>query len=152
MDDLQENIERYVHLACAAPLVGSTAKSRITSRFLAEGENIEVRLDPKEDLRRLKAGLLETCRLFFTADPPPRRVLIGRWDGWELTRRTYAARIREIKEFGQIQIGTGHPQGGNCLAAKSGASKGPGVVAPDFRVHGADNVPGRRQCSPPAWG
>jgi choline dehydrogenase-like flavoprotein len=140
MDDLQATIARYTHLACAAPLVGSTAKSRITSRLFAEGENIEVELDEKVDLPRLKAGLLRTCELFFAADPPPRRVLLGRLDGWQVTRRTYAARIKEIKSFKQIQIGTGHPQGGNCLAAKSGAAKGLGVVAPDFRLHGADNV------------
>jgi choline dehydrogenase-like flavoprotein len=140
MDELQENLDRYLHLACAAPLVGSTAKSRITARLLAEGEDIQVRLDPKVDLPRLKAGLLRTCELFFAANPAPQRVLLGRLDDWEVSRRNYAERIRKITKFSQIQIGTGHPQGGNCLAAKSGVRKGPGVVAPDFRVHGADNV------------
>ena len=41
-----------------------------------------------------------------------------------------------VTSFDEIQIGTGHPQGGNCLASKAGNAGGLGVVAPDFRVHG----------------
>lgn len=49
-------------------------------------------------------------------------------------------RINEIRSFEQIPIGTGHPQGGNCLAKVSGAEGGLGVVSPDFRVHETRNV------------
>lgn len=139
MDDLQHNIDRYEHLACAAPLVGSTAGSRIRLPVMGDGERIQIKLTA-EDLKRLKAGLLKTCDLFFAASPPPRRVLIGHVTDWSLRRNNYASVINGIKKFGQIQIGTGHPQGGNCLAARFGAAKGPGVVAPDFRVHGTNNV------------
>jgi choline dehydrogenase-like flavoprotein len=79
--------------------------------------------------------------LFFDSRPsPPRRVLIGRLDNWELSRDNFRQRIDEIVSFEQIQIGTGHPQGGNCLAKVSGQQGGPGVVSPDFRVHGTRGV------------
>ena len=141
MDDLQRNVGRYNHYACAAPLVGSTSGSSITSRLLGDGEDIHVRLDIQKDLERLKDGLRTTCQLFFDSKPAaPRRVLIGRLDNWELSRDNFRQRIDEIVSFEQIQIGTGHPQGGNCLGMVSGAQGGPGVVSPEFRVHGTKGV------------
>ena len=141
MDDLERNVGRYKHYACAAPLVGSTSGSSITQRLLGDGEDIHVRLDIQKDLERLKTGLRTTCELFFGSKPAaPRRVLIGRLDNWELSRDNFRQRIDEIVSFEQIQIGTGHPQGGNCLGAVSGAQGGPAVVSPEFRVHGTEGV------------
>lgn len=141
MDELQGNIRRYNHYACAAPLIGSTSGSTIAPRVLGDGEDIHVRLDIRKDLERLKNGLRTTCQLFFDSKPaPPRRVLIGRLDDWELSRANYEQRINAIRSFEQIQIGTGHPQGGNCLARVSGADGGLGVVSTDFRVHETKNV------------
>ena len=141
MDELQRNIARYNHYACAAPLVGSTAGSTVSPRLLGDSEDIQIRLDLGKDLQRLKNGLRTTCQLFFDSRPsPPRRVLIGRLDNWELSRDNFRQRIDEIVSFEQIQIGTGHPQGGNCLAKVSGRQGGPGVVSPDFRVHGTRRV------------
>jgi len=140
MDDLAANVSRYGHLACAAPLVGSTAKSSIRVPLFGHGEEIRVELDEHVDLPRLKDGLKTISRLFFNADPAPRRVLIGALDRWEVTKANFEARIDEIGSFDEIQIGTGHPQGGNCLAAVAGFDGGPGVVGVDFRVHGTANV------------
>jgi choline dehydrogenase-like flavoprotein len=135
MDDLQRNIDRYSHYACAAPLVGSTADSWVDAHWLGDGEDIHIALQ-KADLDRLRAGLLTVCELFFNSDPPPRRVLIGAPDDWQLTASNYRDRIARLSSFGEIQIGTGHPQGGNCLAAQPGSAGGPGVVSPDFQVYG----------------
>jgi choline dehydrogenase-like flavoprotein len=81
------------------------------------------------DLARLKQGVLRTCELFFHGTPAPRRVLIGTLKRWSLARDTYHDTIDAISSFGEIQISTAHPQGGNCLSAGEG-----GVVQPDFRV------------------
>src|SRR5262249_29640442 len=136
MDDLQRNVERYRYYACAAPLVGSTSGSWVDANWIGDGEDIHVELQDAV-LNRLRTGLLTTCNLFFSSDPAPRRVLIGALDDWELTATNYRDRIFRLTNFDQIQIGTGHPQGGNCLAARPGNSGGAGVVAPDFRVHGS---------------
>jgi choline dehydrogenase-like flavoprotein len=132
MDDLQANLERYAHYACASPLVGSSARSKIDARF--SPEQIWIRLGP-EDLDRLKRGLTRTCELFFASTPAPRRALVNTRRDWSLTPDTYRARIAALDSFDDIQISTAHPQGGNCLAADAR-----GVVGPDFRVRDARDL------------
>ena len=127
MDELQANLARYAHYACAAPLIGSTAGSIIDARF--DPEQIWIRLGA-DDLDRLKRGLTRTCELFFSGTPAPRRVLVNTRRSFSLTADTYRARIAAIDSFGDIQISTAHPQGGNCQSADAR-----GVVRPDFRVH-----------------
>ncbi len=139
MDSLDANMKRLVNYACAAPLIGSSTHSFVDAQWLASGDDIHVELDDT-DLANLKNGLLKTCELFFAGDKKPRRVLIGALDDWELSKENYRQRIERLESFREIQIGTGHPQGGNCLDAKSGADGGRGVVAPDFRVHATANV------------
>ena len=120
-------MERYAHYACASPLIGSTAGSVVDARF--RPEQIWMRLR-EEDLDRLKRGLTRTCELFFSGTPAPRRALINTRRGWSLTPDTYRARIAALDSFGEIQISTAHPQGGNCQSTDAR-----GVVRPDFRVH-----------------
>jgi choline dehydrogenase-like flavoprotein len=127
MDELQANVERYAYYACASPLIGSTAGSKVDTRF--RPERIWVQLTDG-DLDRLKRGLSRTCELFFHGTPTPRRVLIGARKRWQLCRDTYRRAIDAIASFDEIQISTAHPQGGNILSAD-----GRGVVRPDFRVH-----------------
>jgi choline dehydrogenase-like flavoprotein len=139
MDELDANLRRYRYYACAAPLIGSSARSVIDARWLTPGEDIRIRLQDR-DLDRLKQGLLKTCELFFHSDPPPVRVLLGTLDDWEVSRSTYRHIISRIAGWHEVQIGTGHPQGGNCLSHLSGTDGGPGVVRPDFRVYGTRNL------------
>lgn len=131
MDDLQGNISRYQYYACAAPLVGSTTRSRVTTS--GEEEAIQIDLG-KPDRDRIKAGLQKTCEFFFNSTPPPSRALFGTLNDWELRKDTYRDRIDRIMQIEELQIGTGHPQGGNCLGATPGPA-GPAVVNIDFRVH-----------------
>jgi choline dehydrogenase-like flavoprotein len=139
MDDLHRNVSRYRNLACAAPLVGSTADSWIDAHWNGDGEDIRVQLRPS-DLDRLKAGLIATCELFFAGQPSPRRALLGTLDDWEVGASGFRDRIGRIQSFDEIQIGTGHPQGGNCMAVRTGRPDDPGVVGPDFRVHETEQL------------
>src|SRR5262249_29074913 len=117
-------------------LAGWTRGCGVDAHGMGGGKDIHAELQDA-DLTRLRTGLLTPCNLFFVPVPAPRRVLIGALDDWELTATNYRDRIFRLTNFDQIQIGTGHPQGGKCLAARPGNSGGAGVVAPDFRVHGS---------------
>ena len=132
MDELHANLERYAHYACASPLIGATADSRIDTRF--SPERIWLQLADR-DLDRLKRGLAHTCELFFHGTPAPRRALIGSPKRWELTRDTYRAAIDAITSFDDILVTSAHPQGGNGVSAY-----GRGVVTPDFRVRDTRNL------------
>jgi choline dehydrogenase-like flavoprotein len=134
MDRMLHNLSRYDYYACAAPLVGSTARSSVDKRGGERGERIHVQLRPR-DLDRLKHGLVTTCEMFLAHDPKPTRLLIGTLDDWELNEQNYRDRIRRIESFGEIQIGTGHPQGGNSLSSNDASASQQGVVSPDFAVH-----------------
>lgn len=139
MDALDGNLRRYRHLACAAPLVGSKARSVIEAHWSDSGEDIRIRLDD-EDLAKLKRGLTRTCELLFHSEPKPLRVLLGTLDDWEVSPGNYRDRIERLRSWDEIQVGTGHPQGGNCLSHEPGNHGGRGVVGPDFRVYGARNL------------
>jgi choline dehydrogenase-like flavoprotein len=139
MDALQANVARYRNLACAAPLVGSTTESWIDAHWSGDGEDIRVQLR-QEDLDRLKAGLIATCELFFASSPAPRRLLLGTLDDWEVGASNFRQRIERIQSFDEIQIGTGHPQGGNCMSVRKAGPHDPAVVSPDFRVHETEQL------------
>jgi len=132
MDELDANLQRYAHYACASPLVASTAGSKVDTRF--QPERIWLQLTDG-DLQRLKRGLTRTCELFFNGTPTPRRALIGALTRWELTPDTYRAHIEAIKSFDDILVTSAHPQGGNSVSAD-----GRGVVRPDFRVRDARDL------------
>ena len=63
------------------------------------------------------------------------------WASGALERgRDLAGLLDRIRSFDGIQIGTGHPQGGNCMSVRKGGPEDPAVVAPDFRVHETEQL------------
>jgi choline dehydrogenase-like flavoprotein len=67
-------------------------------------------------------------------------VLLGALDDWEVTSDSFRQRIERIASFDEIQVGTGHPQGGNCMSVRQGGPQDPAVVSPDFRVHDTEQL------------
>lgn len=139
MDEMQRNLERYSHLACAAPLVGSTSLSAVDANWHTSSDDIFMNFGP-EDLARLKVGLKATCRLLLAGTPRPRHLLLGTLDQSEVGPQDYAARIDRIGSFADIQVGTGHPMGGNAIGSRSRGHQVAGVVDARFRVFGTRNL------------
>jgi choline dehydrogenase-like flavoprotein len=66
-----------------------------------------------------------------------RRVLANTWGADVFRRPEDLARLREmVRDPRYVTLGTGHPQGGLTLGARDRR----GVVGPDFRVHGVENL------------
>jgi choline dehydrogenase-like flavoprotein len=128
-----ENMQRYRRLAAVGVLVGTAGNARVT-QALTGGPGIDY-TPAKRDLTTLARGLRMLAEILFAGGAE--RVMLNSWGYEELTNRGQLEWIDRIAlEPGYLALGTGHPQGGNAM------SKDPckGVVGPDFRVHGYDNL------------
>jgi cholesterol oxidase len=65
------------------------------------------------------------------------RVVMPRPSATEFKNEAELARLPDfIRDSADMTLGTGHPQGGNALSRDSNR----GVVDPEFRVYGYDNL------------
>jgi choline dehydrogenase-like flavoprotein len=133
-EDHRRNMLAYDRLAATGVLIGTDANGRV-AKALFGGADIVYR--PTEaDLRRLVDGIKLACRIYLAADA--RRVMPSTFQFHAFTDERQLDSLDEIvRDNEDIQLGTGHPQGGNAL----GATPDAGPVAPgDFRVHGTENL------------
>lgn len=132
-EDHFDNMLRYDHLMAVGVLVGTEGNAHVR-QALTGGPGIVYR--PRQaDLHTLAKGLQLLGEILFAAGA--KRVMLNTW-GYDV--------FREPRELGRIEqialdpdyitLGTGHPQGGNAI------SRDPrrGVVGPDFRVHGYEDL------------
>lgn len=128
-----ENMLAFDRLMAVGVLVGTASNARVT-RAPTGGPGISYR-PRREDLRTLARGLRMLGELLFAAGA--KRLMLSTWGYDELRSRAQLDRIDAIvADPDYVTLGTGHPQGGNAL----GSSPRRGVVGPDFRVHGYNNL------------
>ena len=128
-----ENMKSYPRLAAVGALVGTDGNARVT-RALTNGPGIQY-TPTKRDLTTLARGLKMLGEILFAGGA--NRVMLNSWGYEELTNRGQLDWIDQIAlEPGYLALGTGHPQGGNAMSQDPRK----GVVGPDFRVHGYDNL------------
>jgi choline dehydrogenase-like flavoprotein len=128
-----ENMRRYDRLMAVGVLVGTESNGRIKRGLL--GPDID--FEPTDgDRATLARGLALLARLLFDAGAS--RVMLNTWGDDELLPGDdIDRRIAEVfADPGHITLGTGHPQGGNAMSRDPGK----GVVGPDFRVHGYEDL------------
>lgn len=128
-----ENMRAYERLMAVGVLVGTASNARVR-RAWTGGPGISYRPERK-DLQTLARGLQMLGELLFAAGA--KRVMLNTWGYDELRSRDELGRIEQIvADPDYVTLGTGHPQGGNALAR----DRKRGVVGPDFRVHGYENL------------
>ena len=128
-----ENMRRYPHLGAVGVLVGTESNARV-KEGLTGGPGIQY-TPTKRDLTTLARGLRMLGEILFAGGA--KRVMLNSWGYEELTNRGQLEWIDQIAlQPGYLALGTGHPQGGNAMSRDP--SKG--VVGPDFRVHGYENL------------
>jgi choline dehydrogenase-like flavoprotein len=144
-DDHWRNMRCYRNLTAAGVLVGTTTeqariKRSATGFLFGGGPDLDYtpgRGDPRnvEDFRRVIDGLKLVGRIFLAANA--KRVMPSTFQHLEFTEPEQLDRLDDyIHDPSDLSIGTGHPQGGNPMSADPAR----GVVGPDCRVHGFENL------------
>jgi choline dehydrogenase-like flavoprotein len=132
-EDHFNNMLRYNRMTCAGVLVGTESNGEVRRAGLT-GREINY-VPTRGDLRKLLDGLILSGRAFLAEGAEC--VIPNTFDYHEIRSPDEFEMLREwVKDSSDITIGTGHPQGGNIL---SGDPK-LGVVDPEFRAYGYDNL------------
>jgi choline dehydrogenase-like flavoprotein len=119
-------------MAQAGVMVGTDP----TGRIELDGNRTKIHLKLSEqDLRRLKVGVKELCRLYLKGGAS--HVYPGLYLDTEITREDQLSEIdRRVQRTEDLLFGSAHPQGGNPMSEDPKR----GVVGNDFRVHGYANL------------
>ena len=140
LDDHWHNMHRFRHLTAAGALVGTTTEKARIRRALTGGPDVDFtpgRGDPRniEDMSRVIKGLKLVGRIFLAAGA--KRVMPNTYEYHEFTSDAELETLdRYVEDASDLSVGTGHPQGGNAISADPER----GVVGPDCRVHGFENL------------
>jgi choline dehydrogenase-like flavoprotein len=133
LEDHARNMRRYDYLAAAGALVGTKPTGRIR-RAITGGPDLVFTPD-RADLERLIGALKVVAEIYLAAGA--KRVMPNTFRYHEFTDASQLGELdRYVHDATDLNVGTGHPQGGNAL----GEDPSRAVVGPDFRVHGARHV------------
>jgi choline dehydrogenase-like flavoprotein len=133
-EDHRRNMLRYAHMTATGVLVGTASVGKVEPALFGGADVVFE--PPADDLRELIEGLKLAGRIYLEAGA--RRVMPATFVYHEFRKADELERLDDIvADNSDIQLGTGHPQGGNALSA----SPERGVVDPSgFRVHGFRNL------------
>jgi hypothetical protein len=132
-DDHFKNMHRYDHLSCAGILVPTQTNGEVKAAGLF-GRDVKY-VPAKEDLQKLIEGLIIAGKIFFAGGA--KTIMPHTFNYYEFKNEKELEQLREIvKKPGDLTLGTGHPQGGNGISK----NKSKGVINPEFKVFGYDNL------------
>ncbi len=128
-----ENMRRYPYLMAVGALVGTERNAKIRPA-LTGGPDV-VYVPTQGDLQKLADALVELGQILFAGGA--KRVMLNGWNFYEFTDASDLSEIQRIvRDPTDITLGTGHPQGGCAISQNPKL----GVVGPDLRVHGYQNL------------
>jgi choline dehydrogenase-like flavoprotein len=132
-----DNMRAYNRLMAVGVLVGTDRNGSIGSAVTG-GPAVHY-APTARDMAKLADGLAQLGEILLAA-PGVRRVMLNTWKYHEFAKGGEGELRKVLEEVtrhpGQLTLGTGHPQGGNAISADPAK----GVVGPDFRVHGYENL------------
>ncbi|HVO75995.1 MAG TPA: GMC family oxidoreductase [Ignavibacteriaceae bacterium] len=132
-EDHYRNMKRYDRLTCVGLLVGSESNAKVRIAGLT-GREIEY-TPTEKDFRTLLSGLELAGEIMLEAGAES--VMPNTFKYYEFKNKDEVRKLHEyIKDPSEITLGTGHPQGGNII----GSSPDKGVVNPEFKVFGFNNL------------
>ncbi len=150
LDTHFNNMRRYTHMAAVGVLIGTdpdNPKAHLTRALFLRGAPDIVYEPTERDLNALVEALIALGKIMFAGGAQEVFASTRRYQSYSRGRAVYHGeddleKLRElVKNPEDILLGTGHPQGGNAMSKTRGRDgKTGGVVRPDFRVYGYDNL------------
>jgi choline dehydrogenase-like flavoprotein len=140
LDQHYQNMRRYADLSAVGILVGTETNAFIKPALLLRGEPDVVYVPTERDMKTLVEALIYLGRIMFAG---------GATEVLASTRSYKEEAIfhtpdeldrlhKIVRDDRDIILGTGHPQGGNAMSKTRGQDRG--VIGPDFKVYGYDNL------------
>jgi choline dehydrogenase-like flavoprotein len=135
------NMQNYNRMAAVGVLVGTGSTGFVVPALLTRGPDV-VYTPSENDLEKLTRALTIFGEVFFEAGAEEVYASTRSFRAYQNRKavcysKNELRKLRElIKDDRDILLGTGHPMGGNALAA----SPEHGVIGPDFKVFGYTNL------------
>jgi len=127
-------MRRFANLACVGTVVASTPTGRVRPARDPRSLRLDYAAAP-EDLRRVHDGMKLSGRILLAAQA--RRVMPPAFRLHEYHTAADLERLpADLLDTTRFSLSTAHPQGGNRMSRDVRT----GVVDPEFRVHGMENV------------
>jgi choline dehydrogenase-like flavoprotein len=144
------NMEAYNRMAAVGVLVGTEPTAHLTRALFMPGAPDIVYKPTTQDLSRLVEALCVLGEILFEAGAETVMASTRHYRSYGSGCGIYTAGQRDsfaddlrklVQDERDILLGTGHPQGGNRISGQRGHNgKTGGVVNPDFKVYGFDNL------------
>jgi choline dehydrogenase-like flavoprotein len=140
----EENMRRYRDWAAVGILVGTEPTASVTPALIARGAPDVVYQATPRDLETLVDALTILGRIMLASGAEKVMASAASFKYGQIEDAVFEKEqdlprlAKLVKTDRDIIIGTGHPQGGNAISRVRG--QGRGVVRPDFRVYGFDNL------------
>jgi choline dehydrogenase-like flavoprotein len=127
-------MRRYPHMTCGGVVVGSQRNGAVKPSRIGDGVLLRYHPTPA-DLDKLVEGMKLAGRVLLEGGA--QRVMPPTFVYREYTDVDELDELGDVvRDYGDLMINSAHPQGGNALSRDPSL----GVVGPDFRVHGTNNV------------
>ncbi|HXS48143.1 MAG TPA: GMC family oxidoreductase, partial [Solirubrobacterales bacterium] len=129
-----DRTSRYRHFVDGGVMVGTDPRNGRVRLDRKGNVRIEIKFGER-DLSRLRRGLATISRIYFAGGAV--KVFPSSFKMIEFSHPDQVGEIEQmIREPDDLTLGSAHPQGGNPMSA----DRSRGVVDPEFRVHGFENL------------
>jgi choline dehydrogenase-like flavoprotein len=133
-DEHRRNMLRYQHMTCVGVVLGSASNGTVKPTRFRDGMKIDYS-PTDDDFVKVKDGVRYACEIGLRAGA--RRAMPSTFRAMDISALHDLARIdNEIGDDNDLSLSTAHPQGGNPMSADAKR----GVVDPEFRVYGTQNL------------
>jgi len=149
LDTHFRNMQHYNRMAGVGVLVGTEPNpdAHLARALFLRGAPDIVYTPTARDLNTLVEALITLGKIMFAGGAKEVFASTRSYKSYSRGLAVYSSEnelegLRSlVKDERDILLGTGHPQGGNAMSQTRGRNgKTGGVIGPDFRVHGYDNL------------